>query len=123
MKRVVSESLDAVVRLEVESPGRRRTVVDAIVDTGFNSYLTLPADVIRRLGLPCIGEGGVTLADGASSTLRVFQGFAAWDGARRPIDILEADGGPLLGMGMMLNHELRVEVRGGGSVSNSALPS
>jgi predicted aspartyl protease len=43
---------EAVVRLPVRSPRGREQAIEAIVDTGFNGYLTLPPDVIAELGLP-----------------------------------------------------------------------
>ena len=43
-----------------------------IVDTGFNGHLTLPADVINRLGLNYSGQRAVATADGFTHNVDVF---------------------------------------------------
>ena len=41
---------EAVISLIVEGSGGRRREIDAVVDTGFNGYLTLPATLMQELG-------------------------------------------------------------------------
>ena len=55
---------EAVISLSVEGSGGRRREIDAVVDTGFNGYLTLPATLIQELGrkrppnpTPAAGDG------------------------------------------------------------------
>ena len=39
---VVNANLEAVVTLSLQDPSGRTREVEAVVDTGFNGYLTLP---------------------------------------------------------------------------------
>jgi predicted aspartyl protease len=50
----------------------RRFQLQGVVDTG-SSHLTLPADVVQRLGLPKIGEGLVHCADRRTATRDIVE--------------------------------------------------
>jgi predicted aspartyl protease len=52
MTGVVSAALEATLRLSVEDTLGQAHEVEAILDTGFNGFLTLPAALIGALGLP-----------------------------------------------------------------------
>ena len=43
---------EAVVRLPVQGARGREQAIEAVLDTGFNGYLTLPPELIAELGLP-----------------------------------------------------------------------
>ena len=45
-----------------------------------------------------------------------------WDGLSRTVEVDAADTEPLVGMGMLDSHSLRIDVRTGGLVTVSALP-
>ena len=47
----VNERLDATIPVEIIANGHR-PVVEAVVDTGFNGFLTLPSDLVSKLKLP-----------------------------------------------------------------------
>ena len=49
---VVTASREAVVSLTVRGPRGRAQEVQAVIDTGFDSSLTLPARLITALELP-----------------------------------------------------------------------
>jgi len=87
-----------------------------MVDTGFNGQLALPAWVIERLGLRFQDETHYILADGESSTARIFQGEIDWNGAWREILIVQVEGDSLLGMELMRNCNLSMDVQDGGTV-------
>ncbi|MDE2736209.1 MAG: hypothetical protein OXI72_17565 [Gemmatimonadota bacterium] len=48
---IVSADYEAVIRLKVQGPIGQEREVDAVVDTGFNGFLTLPPRLITPLGL------------------------------------------------------------------------
>lgn len=48
---VVNEYLEAIVRVVVSGEGGRQETVDALLDTGFNRFLTLPPPLVDSLGL------------------------------------------------------------------------
>ena len=93
-----------------------------IVDTGFNGSLTLPPHVISRLSLVWKKLGEAVLADGSESFFNVYQGFVVWECRRRSVPVAELDATPLVGMGLLDGHELKIEVRPGGKVTIKPLP-
>ena len=48
----VSADWEATIRLKVLGPSGQEEDVEAVIDTGFNGFLTLPPDLIARLGCP-----------------------------------------------------------------------
>ncbi len=46
MRGFISGDREAVLRLRVRGPGGREETVEAVIDTGFNGYLTLPISLI-----------------------------------------------------------------------------
>jgi clan AA aspartic protease len=118
----VSPDQEAIISLEVQDAQGGSVIVSAVVDTGFNGSLTLPASVIQTLSLQLQGTRDALLADGSSLRLDTHRGTVIWDGRLRVIQILAAEGGPLVGMHLMRGYELRVEVLDGGTVTITALP-
>jgi len=107
---------EAVVPLRVRGPRGASAEFQTLVDTGFNDWLTLPAEAINALALPFREEGRYTLADGSQALTRLFTAEAEWLGERRRILVVEMDADPLLGMGMLRGCYLGVEVMEGGRV-------
>lgn len=119
---IVTPDQEATITLEVQDAQGGSVTVLAVVDTGFNGSLTLPSSVRQTLSLLLQGTRDVQLADGSTLRLDLYRGTVIWDGRPQVIQILEAEGGPLVGMQLMRGYELRVEVLDGGSVTITALP-
>jgi clan AA aspartic protease len=107
---------DAVVRVRVRGPRSTTVESQTVVDTGFNDWLTLSQADIEALALLFREEGRYTLADGSGTVSRLFAAEVEWFGRWRRILVVEMDGGPLLGMGMLRGFFLGVEVIDGGRV-------
>src|SRR5206468_2028208 len=71
---------------------------EAVVDTGYTGWLTLPPNVVAALGLTWRERGGATLADGSQALFDVYDAIVVWDGQpiTIPVDAIDAD--PLVGM-------------------------
>lgn len=112
---------EAIVRLVVIGPQGRTREIEAVLDTGYTGSLTLPSTVVSDLDLPFRGRGSAVLGDGSESEFDIHQATLAWAGQQRMavIDVAETD--PLLGMGLLLGHELTVQVIAGGPVTLSQL--
>lgn len=96
---------------------------DAIVDTGFNGWLSLPPDVITTLGLTWKRRGRPTLADGSECVFDVYEAVVVWDGQRVTIPIDEAQSDPLIGMSLMEGYELTIQAIENGDVMLTKLPA
>ena len=106
---------EAVVRLPVQRARGQEHAIEAVLDTGFNGYLTLPPELIAELGLPFRRNGRAVLGDGSTVTFDIHEAVVIWDGRPRRIPVDAADTDPLLGMGLLYGHFLGVEVFEGGS--------
>jgi clan AA aspartic protease len=122
MTGVVNAHLEALVRLTVGGPGGQEQEIEAVIDTGFDGSLSLPPTLIDTLGLPWRRRGRAVLADGSESVFDIYEASLIWDGALRRITVDAADTDPLLGMALLYNYELTVQVIEGGRVRIQALP-
>ncbi len=113
---------EAVIPLNVDGPRNRGREINAVVDTGFNGFLTLPASLIQELGLVWRRRGRATLADGSDSVFDIYEATVIWDGRPRRIAVDEADCDPLVGMSLLYGCELIVQIVDGGRVSICPLP-
>ena len=112
----VNAALEAVVSLTVQGPSGQRREVEAVVDTGFNDFLTVPSALAAELGLVYRNRGQMILADGSEVTFDIYRSALLWDGEPRFIYVYAADATPLVGMRLLRSHSLYVEVEDGGRV-------
>ena len=113
---VVNAAYEAVVSLPVRGPAGQTREIKAVVDTGFNGFLTLPPAVVAELGLPFVSIGRATLADGSEIAYDVYGATVLWDGQALYVEADAADSTPLVGMLLLDGHNLNIQVRGGGRV-------
>ena len=112
----VNAFYEPVVTLSLRGPGGQTQEVEAVVDTGYNGLLTLPASVATELGLPHRGYGEASLADGSVVEFDIYGVTVLWDGQRRHIEADEANTIPLVGMMLLDGHNLNIDVESGGRV-------
>ncbi len=113
---VVNARLEAVVSLSLSGPSGRTREIEAVVDTGFSEFLTIPIWLARELGLAFGGVTPMILADGAMQYFGQFHAAVMWDGRPKTVKVHIADGAPLIGMALLEGHSLFVEVVEGGRV-------
>lgn len=113
----VNSDREAIVSLVVKGSQGQMREVDAVIDTGFTGLLTLPPDLIAELDLPLRAQGRAVLGDGREITFDMFKASVIWNGRAYRIDVDAADTVPLVGMGLLENQELCIQVVPGGSVS------
>ena len=117
----VNAAYEAVISLSLRGPSGQAQEIDAVIDTGFNGFLTLSPALVTELGLPFLSHGGATLADGSRISFDVWEVTALWDGAALSVEADESDTMPLVGMLLLDNHSLYVEVADGGRVVVQAM--
>lgn len=121
IRGVVNADLEAIVRLLVRGPSGHQQRIEAVIDTGFDGWLSLPPALVASLGLPWRQRGCAFLADGSEKFFDVYEGTVVWDRRRRPIAVDELNGAPLVGMALFEGHELTMQVRNRGKVAIQAL--
>jgi clan AA aspartic protease len=118
----VNADREAVLRLQVSGQPGQSQAIEAVVDTGFTGFLTLPLSVITNLGLTRISRGRAILANGSEEVFDIYEAQIHWDGQIRTIEADAAEVEPLIGMSMLYGYELRVRVIDGGTMTIEALP-
>ncbi len=109
--------LRAVTEVFVYGRSSMRARVQAVIDTGFSEFLTLPPHAIRALGLRPEYEESLVLANGQTTKLVVYAASIDWDGHMREVKVLESDGDPLIGMKMLRDHDIHIRAVPDGPVS------
>jgi clan AA aspartic protease len=118
---VVNVSGEAIIRIVVGNSSKQRVVVDAIIDTGYTGFLTLPASTIAELNLPWRGSEEGILGDGSTQMFDVYSATVIWDGALRTIKINESNTNSLMGVGLLYGYEVCIKTINGGMVTIKAL--
>ncbi len=113
---VVNAAYEAVVTLPLRGPEGQSREIDAVIDTGYNGFLTLPTTLVAELGLAFEGISRATLADGSVVAFDVYDVTVLWDGIARYVSANVADSAPLVGMSLLDSHDLSIQVRDGGRV-------
>ena len=121
IRGIVNARLEAVVSLRLRGPQSLETTLEAIVDSGFTASLTLPADVVSALGLVRQASSRAILADGSACPFDLFAAEVEWEGAWRPILVSTVGNEALIGMGLLADHQICIEVRPGGGVEIARL--
>lgn len=118
---VVNVRREATLPLVVGNSSGQRQVIDTVIDTGFDGFLSLPSAIVLQLGLPWTISNPATLGDGSETVFDFYTGTVIWDGQYREIDIAESETEPLLGMAMLYGYRLQIDTVEGGSVKIEAL--
>ena len=118
----VTANREAVIELEIVSSDQKIERVEAVIDTGFNGYLTLPSDLVNRLKLQLAGNRRATLGDGNTVVLDVYLAKVIWHGREREVLVLQAEGGPLVGMSLLYRNRVILTIVNGGDVTIDPIP-
>jgi clan AA aspartic protease len=113
---IVNADFEPIIPLSICGSNGKVYTQEAIVDTGFNGWLSLPPDLIAELNLKWKRRGRAILGDGTECVFDVYEAVLVWDGNMLTIPIDEADSEPLVGMSLMEGYQLTVQVFEGGHV-------
>jgi clan AA aspartic protease len=113
---------EPVIRLTIRGSRGRQQAVEAVVDSGYTGWLTLPPTTIAALNLHWRTFGRGILADGSVRTFDVYQARVEWDGRVRSVFVDEFEATPLVGMALLRGYEYKMEVRARGKVTIKRLP-
>ena len=112
----VNANLEAVVPLSLRGPEGQAREVDAVIDTGYSGSLTLPPSLVAELEVPYVLTSRATLADDTEVGFSVYRVTALWDSRPRHVEADAVGSAPLVGMSLLDEHDLSIQVRNGGRV-------
>ena len=110
----VNDAYEAVVALSLQGPAGQAQDIEAVIDTGYSGFLTLPTALVMELGLPFAYIGRALLANDDEVTFDVHDVTILWDGRPRHIRADATGSTPLVGMLLLNRHSLNIEVERGG---------
>ena len=113
---VVNDAYEAVVDLSLQGPRGQAQDIEAVIDTGYSGFLTLPTALVTELELPFAYVGQAILANDDVVTFDVHDVTVLWDGQPRRIKADATGSTPLLGMLLLEHYSLNIEVERGGRV-------
>jgi clan AA aspartic protease len=110
--------VDSRVKLPVKFllAGNMSFSIDFVVDTGFSGYLTLPPSAIGAMNLSLYATTTGVLADGTQSLIPTHLASIDWHGEHLSVPVLALGQKPLLGIGLLGNCRLVVELAENGVV-------
>jgi clan AA aspartic protease len=80
------------------------------IDTGFTGEIVFPKKMIEQFGLMKSGTLDAILADGSVTELETFSCKILWFDRERNLEVIANEGElPLLGVGLLLGKELRID--------------
>ena len=105
-------------RIAVRVAGGNRVfqTEDAIIDTGFTGWLTLPQEAIDDLGLTYYGQRPAVLADNQEKMFDLYGALVSWHGNHRAVLVLQTEGAPLVGMALLRGNRLTIDAWDTGDV-------
>jgi len=112
----INDRYEPIITITVTTPEGDSREVEAVVDTGFNGFLSLPAELVEELGLPFLYSSRAFLADDRQVTLQTHQATINWDGQSRTVRASASGTTALVGMRLMEQHQLEMDVRREGAV-------
>lgn len=118
----VNSSLEAIVRLWVRGPEGTVLETEAVIDTGFSGFLSLPRSLVTQLGLSFQGRIQGILAGGTADSFEIYEALVLWHGQPHAILVSAVENEPLLGMAMLRGSELALQVIDGGDIAIHEMP-
>lgn len=117
----VNADQEAILFLTVHGQdGQEET--EAMLDSGFTGYLTLPPTLISLLGLTLREQGEFTVAGGDSVEFPIYEATVIWDGQARTVLALASDSIPLVGMSLLKGYRVCFDAVDGGPVTIIPIP-
>jgi clan AA aspartic protease len=115
MQGYVNKNYEDTILVVIRNNAKLKSI-NAVIDTGFTGFLSLPNDIITELGLPWSYRDRGTLGDGSEVLFDIYDAVAIWDGKTKEIEVNSAETDPLIGMSMLRGYRLQVDTIEGGLV-------
>ena len=107
---------EPIVPITLVGPAGVEETIDAVVDTDYSGLLTLPPDLVQRLGFLIGPPIRVLLAGNTAASYDAVEAQLWWDGELRDVFALQTEGTPLIGMRLLKGFRLTIDVVDGGAV-------
>ena len=116
----VTGDREIMIQLDVLAANQSAVSVQAVVDTGFNGFLTLPINVLNALDASSAGTRRAELGDGNLVELDVYVVKVKWHDENRDVLGLQTEATPLVGMSLLWGSRVGFDAQDGGAVTIEA---
>jgi clan AA aspartic protease len=112
IKGRVNAHHEALVPLPLRGTQGEEHAIEAVIDTGYNGFLTLPSNLIELLGFPFLRSSRAILGDGSTIEFDIHEATVVLNGRlqRVPVDAAEAILSVLEARGIAVSEAQRQEV-------------
>lgn len=118
IRGVVTSQREAVIQVRVLGAAKNVALeFEAVVDTGFNDFLTLSQSVIEHLQLALAAPMLAELADGNVVETDSYRATVLWDGELKEVFVVACEGDTLVGMSLLYGYDLHIEAVDNGVVT------
>ncbi len=112
----VNSRIEAIIPVMINNNEQNSVIIDAIIDTGFSGFLSLPSTAISTLKLPFFGSRIYSLGNNQQANFDIYLATIIWDGQERVIQLLSSEAHPLVGMLLLKGFRLTIDALDGGEV-------
>ncbi len=118
----VNSIKQAVVSLELSGSDGQKEILEAVIDTGYDGYLSVTPSIAARLQLPFRETRTYELGSGELFDFPVHDVAIQWDGDLKIIASIVTEGGVLIGMSLLSGYTLFIDATYGGVVQIDSRP-
>lgn len=116
-----TRSLDPIVKATVVGVDASETIIEFLLDSGFNGFLSLPETTISSLGWRRERRQRAKMAHGISTRFDIYRGIIIWNDQPRIINVVASDSTPLIGTGLLEGSLVTMEVKPHGRIQITPL--
>ena len=113
----ISPNLELIVPVYILDQNGFAYRLEAAIDTGFTGELSLPSYWIKRLGLVPWESLEFTLANAVTESFDSYYGYMLWHDTKVEVQVIEAEGTPLIGIGLLWDNLLTAAITDNGAVT------
>lgn len=112
----VNPRTEAVIPVTIQNNTGRTQTLDAIIDTGFSGYISLPLVTITALQLTYAQSRIFSLGNNARVNFDLYEAVLEWEGQERDVLVLASEAHPLIGMSLLKGYRITIDAIDGGEV-------
>ena len=112
----VGGGLYAYAEVLLRGPSGREARLYALVDTGYNAYVSVPSEIVNHLGLSPLGTDDVILANAGTETAGIFVGEVSWGRQSINVPVHQIGDEPTIGTALLRDHKLSIDFAPDGDV-------
>ena len=115
--RADGTGFEAIVSVDIAGSDWGFRSLEVVVDTGYTGWVSLPAPIIRELGLQYTMTRSTILADGQAVATATYAARMLWHGQPLDVWVQEMNNKPTIGTDLLYQCHLAIDLWDGGAVA------